>query len=155
MPNSCLWPISQQAPTWLWQTPRAAVSAWQTGNSPTRWFSRVKNNSTYKEECHSTLTAPCSIRIIKRTPKGRGRVKREKSVEIRKWRGLCRHGGEIGNTRKRKENWPRCVLTLIVHESFVIIINVLVAWQKAHDVYEKNLPFRTSNCSVSSYWDVK
>lgn len=35
MPNACPWPLSQQAASGLWQTPRATVSAWQTGRSPT------------------------------------------------------------------------------------------------------------------------
>lgn len=102
MPNSCMWHISQQAATWLWQTLRAAVSAWQTGGSPTRWFSQVKNNSNYKEKYHSRLTDACSIRIIKKNPKGRNGVKREKSVEVRKQRGFCCNRGEIGNTWKPK-----------------------------------------------------
>lgn len=50
----------------------------------------------------SRLTDACSIRIIKKNPKGRNGVKREKSVEVRKQRGFCCNRGEIGNTWKPK-----------------------------------------------------
>lgn len=60
-PISCLWHISQQAAMCLWQTLRAAVSAWQTGSSLTRWFSQVKNNSNYQERRAQLKVDCCSF----------------------------------------------------------------------------------------------
>lgn len=58
-PSPCLWPVSQQAAARLWQTPRAAVSAWQTGSIWPGGFLKLK--ITHYEERRAPLKTDCSL----------------------------------------------------------------------------------------------
>ena len=191
--------ISQQAVSWLWQPPRAAVSAWLTDQSPTRWFSQVKNNSdqkwlsrvwlfanpcspwnspgqdtgvgslsllqgifptqvsciagrfftswvtkevqnnsNYQERGMSKLTVHCSIRIIKRNPKGRAKeVGKSVKVEKTEWPLLEWQGNEKYLEAQAKLAKTCAGKNFLWKHHFVIIIKVWLAGKKACFAYEK------------------
>ena len=113
----------------------------------------AQNNSNYQERGVSKLTAHCSIRIVRRNPKGRAEEGR-KSVKVRKQNDLCWNDREMRNTWKPKQNWPRRVLERIFCETITLGSSLkcgLLGRKHVVLMGKKSLHFRMSDCSSSSY----